>query len=846
MKAASSTRRASVLLLAALCCATTFGCPKREQVGYSVGQRRDALEARLAGLPASTEPATAVKRSRVLRALGRQDQALEELEAAVAAARDKLRWDDLAQLWREIGSIHLERGRPEQALDTFGKRLKAAASLDEPLQRATALVDTAYAFALLGFVGQADEAVYEAELIGGDGLKRDAATLERLGLVSELFDETDKARELLGKAAEAYRAQGDNASATRAQVYAAQIAAREGDKTALSKLDAAVQVVEDGESAALLRRFQAEGDLLSHNYDGCERRALEAIELADSRGLENVGRLARVIAARCAKHNGKLKDSIRHAREAASIVELQLRHVTGDAARQELGFEAFLIYRFLLTAEAANKSADRVERAFVTSERARARAHLDAVARSQVGALTAGMPVSAALMQNRAEAEDRVRRMTQALLTNREKRKGDAARHQDALWALEDIKEAIARQNPLLSRVAPPDPADVGQVKRELLDDDTLLISFFMADEQVFLFAIDRSSSTLHELPDKSEDIGRAVEGFRKRYLLAAGGDVAAVKKASAALFKKVLGPVADRIQKKRRLLVVPHGPLSSLPFESLVGSDGKFLVEDHDLSYSLSATLSLALAKRAAPAGGRKAFVAMGDPVYDWSAFSSGKAEGGAPGQSRGLELWTAADEEAAAGASRGLERLPGTSKEVNAIAKLFGADAKIYLRADANEENAKAGVFEGFRIVHVASHGLMAPHYQALALTIKPDANEDGFLMNSEIGDLKLDADMVVLSACRTGNTRARQGAAEPVAGLALSLRAAGARRVVLSLWSVDDEATADLMLRFYRPLVTEGTQKDGAQYSKSLSAAKREMIADPRWAHPFYWAAFVLHGS
>jgi CHAT domain-containing protein len=234
-----------------------------------------------------------------------------------------------------------------------------------------------------------------------------------------------------------------------------------------------------------------------------------------------------------------------------------------------------------------------------------------------------------------------------------------------------------------------------------------------------------------------------------------------------------------------------------------------------------------------------RRAFVGMGDPVYDWSAFSSGKPEGAAPTATRGLELWSDASSTAAAGGPATLERLPGTAKELRAIARLFGGDQRLYLRAQASEEVVKKGALSGHRIVHLATHGLMAPHYQALALTLKPEAAEDGFLINSEIAELKLDADMVVLSACRTGETIQRYG--EPVAGLALSLRAAGARRVVLSLWSVEDDATADLMLRFYKPLV-----KAGANYQQALSEAKRALIKQGQWAHPFFWSAFVLLGN
>ena len=157
----------------------------------------------------------------------------------------------------------------------------------------------------------------------------------------------------------------------------------------------------------------------------------------------------------------------------------------------------------------------------------------------------------------------------------------------------------------------------------------------------------------------------------------------------------------------------------------------------------------------------------------------------------------------------------------------------------ARANEGAIKAGALSGARIVHIASHGLMAAHYQALALSLNPRDPEDGFLMNSEISELKLDADLVVLSACETGNVRFRS--AEPVSGLALSLRSAGAKKVMLSLWSVDDRATAQLMIDFYRPVA--GSDSD---YSKSLAEAKRKMLNSAKWRHPFYWSAFVLHGG
>jgi CHAT domain-containing protein len=174
-----------------------------------------------------------------------------------------------------------------------------------------------------------------------------------------------------------------------------------------------------------------------------------------------------------------------------------------------------------------------------------------------------------------------------------------------------------------------------------------------------------------------------------------------------------------------------------------------------------------------------------------------------------------------------------------VKAIATLFGTDAKLYLRDQASEENVKSGILGGARIVHIASHGLFETDYQALALSMRPDAKDDGFLLQSEIAELKLDAELVVLSACETG--RAHEVLAEPVSGLVLALRTAGARRMVASLWPVDDLATVELMTSFYRPVV-----KSGATYAAALTEAKRKLVATEKYHHPFYWAPFVLVGS
>ena len=832
-------------LLALLCMALAAG-PGCGAGNKHAGDRQLGLESRLSGLQESTDAGRTLERSRLLRALGQQDKALEELDRATSAAREKLSWRDLGALWREVGGIQLELGRVEPALEAFGKRLESAQALDDTAQRASALVDTAYAFVLLSHVGQADEAMTEGKVLGGEGLMNDPLSVERMAYVLDELNQSvsanPEAQDLFKRAADGYRAAGDEAGAARAAIQGAELTLRGGDSNALYRAESLVQASEDPEAEALLRRFEAQADLFAAAYDRCLGHAEQAIALADRRGLVQVATLSRVAAARCAGKVGKLDQAVRRASEAGDLMEERLRATSSELARQDLSFQAYRIYRLLLWLQTSRTGPNRVAEAFVTSERARARSHLDALVRSRVAQFSGTLRAPSVLAESQAETEEQVRHLTRALMRDRKARL--LAKAQDkALWALSEIKDAIQRSNPLLARVVPPEPADLGQVRSALLDPESLLLSYFVADEHVLLFAVDAKSETLVEIGRSTEDVDTAVKSFRSEHLLRPTGDLAPLRQSAAKLYDLLLGPVADRLEGKKRLLIIPHGRLAQLPFESLVGHDGKFLVETRDVSYSPSATLSVALTKRAGASAAsgapkRHAFVGMGDPVYDWSAFAAGKPEGLAPVATRGLELWTDSMSSApAAQASGTLERLPGTAKELRNIAKLFGQDQKLYLREQASEDLVKKGVLAGYRIVHIASHGLLAPYYQALALSLKPDATEDGFLMNSEIAELKLDADLVVLSACRTAGT-VRGELVEPVASLALALRGAGARGVLLSLWSVDDDATADLMMRFYKPIA-----QSSADYGHSLAEAKRGMIQDGKWAHPFYWGAFVL---
>ena len=285
----------------------------------------------------------------------------------------------------------------------------------------------------------------------------------------------------------------------------------------------------------------------------------------------------------------------------------------------------------------------------------------------------------------------------------------------------------------------------------------------------------------------------------------------------------RVLLPEAvwSRVQAGTEVVIIPDGILHRLPFEALVvsrGSDGaRFWIDEHGgppVRYAASATALLAL--------------------------------GGRPLQSVNRRLVSVADP---AGS------LPGTAREAEAVGAAFrarGLDGLVtsLVGPEAREPRVRDAVQQG-RHLHLATHGLVDENRSelfaslALAAPAGPARPEDdGLLQLHEIYDLRLDADLAVLSACasRVGEVLAGEG---PLA-LSRAFLAAGSRRVVASLWSVEDAATAHLFAEFFREVARGEATKTPVDYTGALARAKQKVRGRPEWADPFFWAAFVLEGA
>ncbi|MDA1195088.1 MAG: CHAT domain-containing protein, partial [Planctomycetota bacterium] len=250
-----------------------------------------------------------------------------------------------------------------------------------------------------------------------------------------------------------------------------------------------------------------------------------------------------------------------------------------------------------------------------------------------------------------------------------------------------------------------------------------------------------------------------------------------------------------------RRVIVSPAGRLAYVPWPILFGERETFNVP--------SATTLAGLAARGGARG--RGVLGVGAPNYT--------------------------------GRERGLTPLP------HAEAELKGVATRALLADEATEAAVRAIAAEGqrWRAVHFACHATVDrehPLRGALALTRSADGADDGYLTALEVLRLPLQADLTILSACATGRGRVLRG--EGLVGLPSSFLAAGSDAVLVSLWKVDDEATAALMQAFHRLWNASDEPAVARSASQALARAQATVRADPRWAHPYYWAAWVQWGN
>ncbi len=559
-----------------------------------------------------------------------------------------------------------------------------------------------------------------------------------------------------------------------------------------------------------------------------------------------------------AERFGKLDEARAHYRKAIEVIERVRAQLGGE--EEKAGFfqdknEAYKQLIALLLASprstAASTIASRDEaEAFHYAERARARAFLDLLAEAKVNLEQSLDPD---LLERQQALQKQIAQLNAQLFKERalELAKQDKAKIAELEKGLgraetdeSEWRREVRRRNPRYAALKYPEPVTLAETQ-QLLDDQTVLLAYSLGEAESFLFAVSRRELLVTRLPAAAR-IGQHVEK-----LLAALTDknqpsTDEYRRQADALSQQLIQPARRMLVGKRALIIVPDGALHRLPFEVLFTSAAAaqgdlrrlpYLIKGFAISYAPSASVLAGLrneTRTAAP----KAFVAYADPAYEQNA-----------------ETVIASTVRAASASGRlSLNRLPHSRREAEGIAKLFGSGAAdLFLGAAASEENVKLkDRLSQYRLVHFSTHGYVnevRPRFSGLVLSLpsaeKAAQSEDGLLSAYEIFNLKLNAELVVLSACETGLGKEVKG--EGLMSLMRAFMYAGTPSVLVSLWKVDDESAADLMIRFYRYYqqgVKQGKTTVKLNKAEALRRAQLDALAQGNF--PYYWAPFVLVGK
>lgn len=437
------------------------------------------------------------------------------------------------------------------------------------------------------------------------------------------------------------------------------------------------------------------------------------------------------------------------------------------------------------------------------------------------------------------------------------------------------LQKTLAVEFPDYASLSNPLPLTVRDIQ-SLLSADEAMVVYAVVDRQSHVVAITREGVDWQQIPLGADALAQKVSAFRR------GLDVGKASDASGKsglfdlaladeLHGALLGPVEALTRDKRSLLVVPSGALTALPFHLLVTERPQAAIPDTLDGYRRAAWLLRRHAVSVLPSvvslKSLRAFVrkeqsvkpmtGFGDPVFN-PALEAPAERRGTGGKVAARSIATSAYSEFWRGAgvdrarlAQALPQLPDTADELNAVARDVGAaDADIHLGRDASETTLKRAPLAQYGIVYFATHGLVAGDIKgvgepslALSIPSQPTELDDGLLTASEVAQLKLNADWVVLSACNT--IAGDKPGAEALSGLARAFFYAGARALLVSHWAVDSAAATRLTTSTFELLRNE----PALGRAEALRRAMLTYVDDtssPRNAYPAMWAPFALIGE
>lgn len=778
---------------------------------------------------------------------------------ALGTWRVRQQWADVADAMRDLGKLELRRGDYPAARTDL---LEALALYDRTGSLADALSvrqELANTRAAEGDLQGALDDLRQSQRIADSAQVplpvRARITLARADLAAQL-NSRPEAERLYAGAEQLYRRAGDRAGEAEAQQGHGALLLDQGNAVlARALLDAALrtELSAGSQRAASLTRMLLGRLSLQRGDTAAARRALArasadlerlgdpvaaAAALGEQAALEAASRLPAAaeslfraalakVAERVApeitwqlhaglggvrRDQGAIDAAARELRAAIADIERAGRSLALAERRSGFLTDKWDVYVQLALLE---RTRGRVAAALDVSERLRAGEMRELLAQGRVAAPP---DTASELVGREQDLRRRIAELTRGLegpgagrqlLRGPDVSAAGAVTREALLRAQEsyaDLLLEIRERAPRHAALVSPDPSGWRDVAQRLAPDEAF-VEYLVSDAASLAFIVTRDTVAAVRLGAGRHDLARLVDFVRGTLQPRGSPRLDSLWQAPLRqLYRDLIAPVetSGLLAGKTRLTLVPHAELHYLPFAALLSGEGagQFLVERYDISVTPSASVWLALAAR--PHGRATAGVIAFAPRPDG---------------------------------------LPASRQEVAAIARLAGADVRVVVGAAASEATFRREA-PSRRVIHLATYGVLNKQNPLFSFVeLAPDGNTDGRLEAHEVFGLRLNADLVVLSACQTGLASGSLADVPPGddwVGLARAFLSAGAARVMATLWPVQDRASATLMEQFYQ------RYRVAAEPAKALGAAQRALISNPATASPYYWAGFEVVGG
>jgi CHAT domain-containing protein len=750
-------------------------------------------------------------------ASGEQQKALDAIEQVLALYRAAGDRPGEARTVSSLGSLYRDLGAEEKALDFYGKALLLARAAADRSVESDTVIGMGDAYFFLGEKQKSLDSYQQGAAIKRALNDRSGEALALIGIANVYSDLGGRQKPAVASAEEKQKA-----------------------------LDIYLQSLALGRAAGdfSVQVFALMGAGVAYSAAGDKQKAAQ--NLSQALFLFSAARYrpgegwAQYEMARVERDRGNLTQARTLAGKALDTVEVLRTKVLSQDLRSSF-FAAVqdgyaLEMDILMRMHKADPSQNHAAEAFTVSERARARVLLESLGESRAdirAGVEAPLLERERTLQVQLNAKEMARMQMVAAKHTPEQLADLEKAVRDLASKYEDTHTEIRARSPRYAALNFPQPLSPGEIQKEVLDSDTLLLEFALGDQGSFLWAVSTSGIVSIALPKKSE-IEQAARLYHDALIDPVGN---APIDTGKALSRMLLGEVASGLESKR-LLIVADGALQYIPFAALPDPNRpeQPLIVNHEIVSAPSAsTLAVLRRENADRKPAPKMLAVLADPVFSADDPRIARGRTGALQRSIGDPL-----------AGMRLARLPGTRREAAGILSLVPeSQRKQSLDFDASRATLTSPEMREYRFLHLATHGLLNTTHPelsgvALSLVDRTGKSQDGFVRLHEVYNLQLSADLVVLSACQTGLGKEIQG--EGLVGLTRGFMYAGAPRVLASLWKVDDRATAELMKSFYGVMFGDKHQRPAA----ALRDAQIAMWRTKGWEAPYYWAAFVLQGD